>query len=100
MRAAIIHTASNHRATKNGCPIATYSSENRAKAAMKRSKFRNGEQRFPESDYEVMTLEQWHEADILVETYSIMDPERKPIMIRKSERGTCVDPGTERYWSM
>ena len=100
MRAAIVHTASNHRATKNGCPIATYTSVNRAKAAMKRSKFRNGEQRFPEDTYQVMTLEEWQEADIEVETYSIMDPERKPIMIRKSERGGCCDPATERYWCM
>ena len=100
MKAIIVHIESNHRATKNGCPIAAYSSVGRAQAAMNRSKFRSGKQRFPEGEYAVMTLEEWREADILVETYSIMDKTRTPIMIRKSERGGCTDPGTERYWCM
>ena len=100
MRALIVHIESNHRATKNGCPIAAYSSVNRAKAAMKRSKFHSGKQRFPEGEYVVMTIEEWHEADVMVETYNILNPKAGPIMIRKSQKGGCCDPGTERYHCM
>jgi hypothetical protein len=33
----------------------------------------------------------------MVETTNIMSG--KTVMIRKSEKGGCCDPGTERYWS-
>jgi len=99
-RAMIIHLASNHRATKNGCPIAAYSSVGRAQAAMNRSKFRSGAQRWPAADYKVMTIAEWQEADVMVETVNILNPAAGPIMIRKSEKGGCCDPGTERYHCM
>ena len=38
--------------------------------------------------------------DYEVETYNLLDPERKPIKIRKSCKGTNLDPATERYHSM
>jgi hypothetical protein len=39
-------------------------------------------------------------ADPIVNTYSLMDPERKPIPIRLSQKGTCVDPAMERFHTM
>lgn len=36
--------------------------------------------------------------DPLVEVKNMMSG--KPVMIRMSEIGTCVDPSTETYWSM
>lgn len=33
-------------------------------------------------------------------TYSMMDPDRKPIPIRLADKGGCCDPATETYWSM
>ncbi len=37
------------------------------------------------------------EIDPHVEVINMMSG--KPVMIRMSERGTCVDPSTETYWS-
>ncbi len=33
-------------------------------------------------------------------TYNMLDPERKPIPIRRADKGGCCDPATERYHSM
>ncbi len=38
--------------------------------------------------------------NVEVETYSMMDPTRKPIKIRLADKGGCCDPATETYWSM
>lgn len=50
----------------------------------------------------VMTAEEYNtrreEIDPLVEVKNMMSG--KPVMIRRSEVGTCVDPSTETYWSM
>ena len=34
----------------------------------------------------------------MVQTRNLMSG--LPVMIRRSEQGTCIDPGTEQYWSM
>jgi len=100
-KAMIIHIDSNHRATKqNGCLTSLYSSKGRAQAAMNRSKFNSGKQRYPATDYKVMTLAEWQEADVMVETVNILNPSAGPIMIPKSQKGGCCDPGTERYHCM
>lgn len=36
--------------------------------------------------------------DPMVEVINMMSGQ--PVLIRKSDRGTCVDPSTETYWSM
>lgn len=50
----------------------------------------------------VMSFEEFQaraeEIDPMVEVKNMMSG--KPVMIRKSQRGTCVDPSTETYWSM
>lgn len=33
-------------------------------------------------------------------TYNMLDPDRKPIPIRKADLGGCCDPATERYHCM
>jgi len=38
------------------------------------------------------------EIDPMVEVINMMSGQ--PVLIRKSDRGTCVDPSTETYWSM
>lgn len=38
--------------------------------------------------------------NVMTTTYSMMDPERKPIAIRMADKGGCCDPATETYWSM
>lgn len=37
--------------------------------------------------------------DYMVETYNIMDPTGSKIQIHNLDKGTCVDPSTETYWS-
>lgn len=50
----------------------------------------------------VMSAEEFvaraEELDPMVEVKNMMSG--KPVMIRKSQVGTCVDPSTETYWSM
>lgn len=51
------------------------------------------------SEYLVCTIEYFNEhLDPLVETKNLMSG--AVVMIRKSEKGTCVDVGTEKYWTM
>ena len=41
-----------------------------------------------------------NEIDYEVDTINILNPSAGPIKIRKSLKGTCCDPATERYHSM
>lgn len=50
------------------------------------------------ADAVVMDSETFQQLDVLVETKNLLSG--KTVMIRKSQKGTCVDPGTETYWSM
>lgn len=50
--------------------------------------------------YKVTPYTEWHTTEPMVETYNLMDPDKKPIQIRLSEKGGCTDPATERYHSM
>jgi hypothetical protein len=58
--------------------------------------------RFKRGDLVVMHTDEYRirrdEFDPYVEVKNLMSG--KPVMIRKSEAGTCVDPSTETYWSM
>lgn len=45
-----------------------------------------------------MSYEAFREQDELVEVRNLMSG--KPVMLPKSQVGTCVDPSTERYWCM
>ena len=85
----IVHLKSNQRVMRQ------YKKAGSAKAAMTRSP-----KKYPAEDFAVMSVDEWAAADVEVETYNMMDPDRKVIMIRKSQKGTCVDPATERYHSM
>lgn len=51
-------------------------------------------------EWVVASYGEWRDAEPMVETYNLMDPERKPIPIRASEKGGCTDPATERYHTM
>lgn len=68
-----------------------YTSAGRARGAMKRMGM-------DPSEWEVIDREEFERRDIMVETKNLMNG--KKMMIRLSEKGTCTDPGTERYWSM
>lgn len=46
------------------------------------------------------TQEQYDALDVLVDTYNMLDPERKPIKIPLSQKGGCCDPATESYHCM
>jgi hypothetical protein len=53
------------------------------------------------SEYLVCTVEHFMEhLDPMVETTNILGTPGNVVMIRKSEKGGCTDPGTERYHSM
>jgi hypothetical protein len=77
-----------------------YATVGAAKAAMTRTKKRDGSPKYPATTHEVMSLEQFQEADVLVETYNMLNPKGGKVMIRKSQKGSCCDPATERYHCM
>lgn len=54
--------------------------------------------RAKEGEYVIDTMEAYEAEDGMVEVKSLMTG--APVQIRKSERGGCCDPSTERYWSM
>ena len=68
-----------------------------ATCAMKRVKRSKKEEWY---DYVAMSIEEFREGDTLVETRNLLNPDAGPIMIRRSQKGGCCDPGTETYWSM
>lgn len=46
----------------------------------------------------ILSLEEFSRTEPMVETVNLMNGAR--IMIHKSLKGGCCDPGTERYWTM
>ena len=73
-----------------------YGSIGAAKAALKTTA------RFKDTRYtfEALTESEFSERNVDVDTYNLLDPERRPIKIRKCYLGTASDPATERYHSM
>lgn len=54
--------------------------------------------RAQEGEYVIDTMGAYEAEDTMVEVKNLMTG--APVQIRKSERGGCCDPSTERYWSM
>lgn len=72
-----------------------YSSESGAKNACTRLNKQYGSN----SQWVVMTVQEFNELhDPIVTVFNLMSG--KAVQIRKSERGGCCDPSTERYWAM
>ena len=47
------------------------------------------------------TREDFNEnVNTMTTTYNMLDPQRRPIPIRKADKGGCCDPATETYHSM
>lgn len=93
MKAVIVHIDSHH------IPLGkTYKSLSAAKGAMTRAKTHAGGPKYPAGEFAAMTLEDFRMADTEITVKSLMNG--KEVKIRKSERGGCTDPSTERYWSM
>lgn len=72
-----------------------------AKRSATKANKRNAQREYPDVGTIVAgTVEEYRAADVEVETYNMLDPERRPIKIRKSQLGGCCDPATETYHSM
>jgi hypothetical protein len=54
------------------------------------------------NDYYTCTDQEHYDkhVNVMTTTYNMLDPERKPIAIRKADKGGCCDPATETYHSM
>lgn len=94
MSHVIVHKESWHNTEKS------YRTLGMAQGAMKRTKKRNGTPKYPADQYEAMSIEDWRAQDYEVETVNILNPKAGPIKIRRSQKGGCCDPGTERYHCM
>lgn len=46
----------------------------------------------------IISEEEFRAANVLMPTKNLLSG--KIVMIRKADKGSCCDPGTERYWSM
>lgn len=72
-----------------------------AKRSATKANRRNAQRERPRQEtYVAGTREEYDALDIEVETYNMLDPDRRPIKIRKSQKGGCCDPATERYHCM
>ena len=76
----------------------SYTSAGRARAAMRKATKYDGSPKYPEPDYEVMTVTEFNKRDVMVTTHNLMNG--KAVQIRLSDKGSCCDPGTERYFTM
>lgn len=52
------------------------------------------------AEWETIGADAYRASEPMVETYNLLDPDKKPILIRLSEKGGCTDPGTEQYHCM
>jgi hypothetical protein len=95
---AIIDMSTKRIARKN-CADMLYPSERGAKGACTRM---NKEASQPVARYIVMSVESFHRyLDPLVAVYnSITGDGKTPVMIPRSQEGSCCDQSTERYHSM
>lgn len=89
--AVLVHT-NTHSIVK------TYSSEGFARAAMRKVTYRNGELKYPEDKYSVMTVTEYQQRNTTVVVKSLMTGE--DVEIPRSQRGTACDPSMESYWTM
>jgi len=74
-----------------------YADEKTAKRMATRLK---NERNLPDEKVKVATLEQFNTEDIEVPTTNILGDKGNVVMIRKSLKGSCCDPGTESYHCM
>ena len=96
-KAAIVYTKNGGLYVENR---KWYTSKGRAAAAMRKATKYDGSPKYPEGDYEVLTISEYRKLDVMVETRNILNPDAGVIMIRLSQKGSACDPGTERYHSM
>jgi fructose-1,6-bisphosphatase/inositol monophosphatase family enzyme len=82
-----------YAARENGATL-TYYTERSAKTARTR-RINSGTL---DAKFEVMSREEFDQLDVMVEVKNLMSG--RPVQIRKSDRGGCCDPSTERYWTM
>ena len=67
----------------------------------RRAAARNYNELDADDRFEVCTRKTWDEdINTWTTTYNMLDAERKPIAIRKADKGTCCDPATNRYHEM
>ncbi len=92
----VIYNPQTWRILKLNGSQAIYKEQRTAKAQYTRAK-NNG---VINDSWKVDTLENYQNNEPMVETYNMLDPERKPFNIRMSDKGTCCDPATESYHSM
>jgi hypothetical protein len=72
-----------------------------AKRSATKANKRNAAREYPHAGTIVAgTREEYAAADVMVETYNMLNPSAGKIMIRKSQQGGCCDPATERYHTM
>ena len=48
----------------------------------------------------VVSKEEFDAADTMVETFNLLDPEKRTVWIKRSQKGTYMDPASESYHSM
>ena len=64
----------------------------------KRSRTRKWSKRYP--NCQVVSCEWFDANEPMVETYDMLNPDAGTFLIPASQKGTCCDPGTERYHCM
>jgi hypothetical protein len=96
----MIYNLKSSRAVKQYGSVRTFGTARAAKVAVA-AIVRKSNGTLTKADFLVCTTAYFTEhLDPLVETRNLLNPSAGPIMIRKSELGTCTDPGTETYHCM
>jgi hypothetical protein len=95
----IIYNTTNFSLYRPNYSAKTYSTERSAKGALtKLIKQQEENQWFIPEHWAVTTYDHFRSIEPMVEVKSLMTG--APVQIRASDVDSCVDPSTERFWSM
>lgn len=101
MKFVVYHASSLRIALTSESKAGATRSANAKNKNRKASNERYGNRQLPNDCYLVITQEDYDaNVNVMTTTYSMMDPDRRPIPIRAADKGGCCDPATETYWSM
>lgn len=95
----VVYNKATFRTLKGRHGQSYFANERAAKAALTRKV--NGSSTMKRDDWIVMESQAFYKLEEpMVDTYNILDPDKKPFKIRISLKGTRQDPATEGYHTL
>jgi hypothetical protein len=94
----VIYNLHNFTLYRKTYSVKHYATEAAAKAALTRASRVTNKPNLIREDWKVISYKEFREIEPMVESTNLMSGNK--FQIRASDFDTCVDAGTETYWSM